>query len=114
MSACIFCKMLNGEVPVEKVYEDDAVIGFKDINPLADLHILFIHRQHHSDLVQMMDENSSSILAIMKAIVGYAHQTGIDKTGFRVVTNIGKSAGQSVFHAHFHVLSHSHLGTFGK
>ena len=114
MSDCIFCKIVKGEIPVEKVYQDEKVIGFKDIHPQAETHLLFVHKDHSADIVEMMENNPDAIKDVMNAISAHAKESGLCDRGFRIVTNVGESAGQSVFHAHFHVLSHARLGQFGK
>ncbi|OFZ23603.1 MAG: histidine triad nucleotide-binding protein [Bdellovibrionales bacterium RIFOXYA1_FULL_36_14] len=114
MIDCIFCKIVNGKIPAEIVFENDHVMAFRDIQPQAREHFLFIHKAHQADLVEMVHENPEGVLQIMKAIGEFSKKTKMKENGFRVVTNIGRSAGQSVFHTHFHVLSDNHLGRFGK
>jgi histidine triad (HIT) family protein len=105
MSDCIFCKIINGELPSEKVYESETVLGFKDISPSAEVHILFIHKNHSQNLNQMMGENSNDVMEVLRAITQYTAEEGLVERGYRVVTNIGPSVGQTVFHTHFHVLA---------
>jgi len=114
MIDCIFCKIVNGKIPAEIVFENDHVMAFRDIQPQAREHFLFIHKAHQADLVEMVHENPEGVLQIMKAISEFSKKTKMKENGFRVVTNIGRSAGQSVFHTHFHVLSDNQLGRFGK
>jgi len=111
---CIFCKIVNGNIPAEIVFENDNVLAFRDIQPQAREHFLFIHKTHQDDLVSMISENSQGLLQVISAISEFAKKTKLKENGFRIVTNIGRSAGQSVFHTHFHVLSDNHLGKFGK
>ncbi len=104
MSNCIFCKIANGEIPCSKVYEDENVLAFNDINPEAPVHILVIPKQHIQSVMDLNDKNISITLNIFDAIKKVAAQAGIDKDGFRVVTNIGANGGQTVGHLHYHVL----------
>ena len=104
LSNCIFCKIANGEIPCSKVYEDENVLAFNDINPEAPVHILVIPKQHIQSVMDLNDKNISITLDIFNAIKKVAAQAGIDKDGFRVVTNIGANGGQTVGHLHYHVL----------
>ncbi len=110
MSDCLFCKIINKDIPSEIVYEDNNVICFKDINPSAKIHLLFIHKTHSNDFIDLMNSDSSQIIDIMNAITIYTKENKIDQSGFRIVTNIGKEAGQCVFHTHFHLLAGEKLG----
>ena len=98
MSDCLFCKIVNGEIPSAKVYEDEYVYAFNDIDPKAPTHILFIPKQHIGSAAEIDDEK------IEEAISKVAKQSGFEN-GFRIVSNVGESAGQTVHHLHFHVLS---------
>lgn len=111
MSDCIFCKIISGDIPSEKVYEDDFVVGFKDLNPLAKIHNLFIHKEHSSNVNDMPSEQ---IAQIYKAISSFTKDCNLSSDGFRVVTNIGAHGGQTVFHTHFHVLGGEQLAGFGS
>lgn len=104
MSDCIFCKIAAGEIPSSLVYQDDKVIAFKDISPLAPVHILIIPKQHMDSVLDVNGENSSIVAHIFEKIVEIAEKAGIEKDGFRVVTNIGENGGQVVKHLHFHIL----------
>lgn len=104
MSDCLFCKIVNGEIPSSKVYEDDLVYAFNDIDPQAPSHILVIPKQHITSAAEIDSSNSSVVAHIFEVIAKIAKENGFDN-GFRVVSNIGDSAGQSVKHLHFHVLS---------
>ena len=99
---CIFCKIINNEIPSTKVYEDDLVVAFNDINPIAPVHILVIPKVHLESLMELEDD---ALLAhIFKVIKQIAKKKKIDMEGFRVVTNIGENGGQVVKHLHFHVM----------
>ncbi|OFZ25001.1 MAG: histidine triad nucleotide-binding protein [Bdellovibrionales bacterium RIFOXYB1_FULL_37_110] len=114
MTDCIFCKIIDGKIPAEIIFENEDVLAFRDIQSQAREHFLFIHKTHQKDLVEMVHENPDGLLQIMKAISEFSNKTKLKENGFRVVTNVGRNAGQSVFHTHFHVLSDNHLGKFGK
>jgi len=107
MSDCVFCKIINSQIPSKKVYEDENVFAFQDISPQAKNHILFVTKKHYPDVeaINQTDELNN----IFKAIAIVAKQLGVDKTGYRVVTNKGVDAGQTVFHVHFHMLSGQRL-----
>lgn len=110
MEDCIFCKIINGEIPSEKVYEDDKVIAFKDINPAAPIHILVIPKEHVQDVLAVNLENKEMISDIFLAINKIAKQLGIEEDGFRIINNCGKDAGQEVMHLHFHLLAGGKMG----
>lgn len=107
MEDCIFCKIVKGEIPSTKVYEDENVYAFKDINPAAPIHVLVIPKEHTTNI---LDTKSETIVKIFEAINKIAEQLGIDKDGFRVINNCGKDAGQEVMHVHFHMLAGRVLG----
>lgn len=100
---CIFCKIVNGEIPSSKVYEDDQVLAFNDINPAAPVHILVIPKKHIESAVALNDEDNELIAHIFKVIRLIAKEQGLDN-GFRLVSNIGEDGGQTVKHLHFHIL----------
>ncbi len=101
---CLFCKITAGEIPSTKVYEDDKVLAFKDINPLAPVHILVIPKNHIDGAMDITSENSAVVAHIFEVIPKIAKEQGIDGNGFRVVTNCGENGCQSVKHLHFHIL----------
>lgn len=101
---CIFCKIAAGEIPSTKVYEDDKVLAFKDINPLAPVHILVIPKTHIESASEITADNSAVVAHIFEVIAKIAKEQGIDKDGFRVVSNCGENGCQSVKHLHFHIL----------
>ena len=104
MNDCLFCKIIKGEIPSDKVYEDELCYAFKDIAPTAPTHILVIPKVHIAKLDEVTPENSGVIAHIYEVIAKLAEELDL-KDGFRVVTNCGESAGQSVFHIHFHLLA---------
>lgn len=111
MSDCLFCKIAGKEINSKIVYENDYVIAFNDINPVAPIHVLVIPKIHIVDLNEIADENQKYILECMKAIKEVAKITGIYNTGYRVVSNVGEDGGQVVHHLHFHVIGGKNLGT---
>ena len=110
---CLFCKIAKGDIPSTKVFENDNVLGFVDIHPQAKTNLLFVHKTHTKDINEM-SLNPTSIGQIFQAISEYTQSQELDQNGFRVVTNLGKNAGQTVFHTHFHVVSGETLGRFGS
>lgn len=110
MENCIFCKIINREIPSKIVYEDDKVIAFNDVNPAAPIHILVIPKKHIETLLDVTEEDSNLIAYIYKIINKIAVQEGFAEKGFRVITNCGKDSGQEVKHIHFHVLAGKKLG----
>lgn len=105
MDDCVFCKIVKGEIPSSKVYEDDKVLAFKDINPIAPVHVLVIPKKHISSLNDVNSDNSELIAHVFEVISKIAKELGIDKEGFRVISNCGEAAGQTVPHIHFHLLA---------
>ena len=101
MSDCLFCKIIAGEIPGDKVYESDKVYAFRDINPQAPVHVLVVPKQHMANILECDAETAAAVTEAVRAI---AAQEGVDRTGFRVCTNCGKHACQSVEHLHFHLL----------
>jgi histidine triad (HIT) family protein len=100
---CLFCKIINGDIPSKKVYEDEAVYAFEDINPNAAVHVLVVPKLH-IDSVDCVDcENIAAVAEVMKAIPKVAKLCGL-VNGYRVITNVGEDGGQSVKHLHFHIL----------
>jgi len=110
MEDCIFCKIIKGEIPSTKVYEDDNVLAFKDINPAAPIHILVVPKQHIENVLEINEGNKKILEDVFLAINKIAKKLGIDKDGFRVITNCGKDSGQEVMHLHFHILAGAKLG----
>lgn len=101
---CIFCKIAQGEIPSNKVYEDEDVLAFHDLNPEAPVHILVIPKKHITNLETATAEDQMLLGKIMLTIQQIAREQGIAETGYRVVSNIGAQGGQTVMHMHFHLL----------
>ena len=108
MDNCLFCRIIAGEIPSTKVYEDDAVFAFRDINPQAPTHVLVLPRRHIASLAQTDDADDATLAACLRACRRVAAQEGLTG-GFRVVSNSGKDACQTVQHLHFHVLGGTQL-----
>ena len=105
---CIFCRIIAGEIPSTKVYEDELVYAFRDINPQAPTHILVIPKEHLASVNEVTAENSSVVAHIFEVIPVIAAQEGL-ANGYRVVSNCGPDAGQTVNHLHFHILGGQEL-----
>lgn len=108
MTDCLFCKIIAGEIPSKKVYEDESVFAFYDINPQAPVHILVIPKEHIQSAAQITQENSAVVSHIFEVIAKIAKEQNFGN-GFRVVTNCGEHAGQTVGHLHFHILGGKQL-----
>ena len=103
---CIFCKIIAGDIPSAKVYDDEFVYAFRDINPQAPTHVLIVPKKHMANVMECDNETMGHILDAAKAI---AKAEGVTENGFRLVTNCGTGAGQTVFHLHFHLLGGKQL-----
>ena len=110
MDNCIFCKIINGEIPSTKVYEDDEILAFNDINPAAPIHILVIPKKHITSLATMEKEDEKIIGKIYSVINKIAEEQNFKDEGYRVIVNCGKNGGQEVMHLHFHILGGKQLG----
>ena len=106
---CLFCKIAAGDIPSTKVYEDGNVYAFRDINPQAPTHILVIPREHIASAGELDGENSVHAARCLEAAAKIARQEGLDN-GFRLISNCGPDAGQTVPHLHFHILAGKKLG----
>lgn len=105
MSDCIFCKILKGEIPSSKVYEDDLVYAFNDISPAAPVHVLIIPKEHIESANALNEEHSALLGHIVLVAAKIAKSLGVSEEGYRIINNCGKNAGQTVFHLHFHLLA---------
>ena len=104
MEDCLFCKIARGEIPGQKVYEDERVLAFRDISPQAPTHVLIIPKTHISGLDGLDGAENEVLAALLRAANTVARMEGVDKSGYRLVSNMGPDACQSVKHLHFHVL----------
>ncbi len=104
MAECIFCQIVAGAIPTKKIYEDEQVIAFDDINPQARVHMLVIPKRHVVSLDDTQESDAALLGQLMGVCAKMARERGLAESGYRVVTNIGREAGQTVFHLHLHVL----------
>src|ERR1017187_5487247 len=102
---CLFCKIVDGRIPSDKIYEDENVIAFKDISPMAPVHYLFIPKKHYSSLAHVPVDEAGVMADIFKAIIKVTNEKGIADDGYRSAINTGLRGGQSVFHLHVHVMA---------
>ena len=103
MDTCIFCKIINKEIPARIVYEDEHILAFEDINPQAPIHILLIPKDHFASLNELPEDKQHVIGHIFTKARDIAAEKGIKDRGYRIVLNTGKDSGQDVFHIHFHL-----------
>ena len=109
MSECIFCKIISGEIPSQRVYEDDYVFAFRDISPQAPVHILVVPKEHITSAAEITPANSYLAARCFEIIAKLAKDEGLNN-GFRAITNVGADGGQTVPHLHFHILGGKPLG----
>ncbi len=108
MADCLFCKIVAGEIPSSKIYEDDFVLAFKDIDPKAPFHAIIIPKEHISSADEITAENSGLIAKVFEAVAIISRQENLEN-GYRVVNNCGVDGGQTVHHIHFHLLARRNL-----
>lgn len=104
MDDCLFCKIADGRIPSDRVYEDDEVVAFRDIDPQAPVHVLVIPRRHIESADALTAADAATVMAMFAAAQRVARALGVAESGYRLVTNIGADAGQSVPHLHLHLL----------
>ncbi len=107
---CLFCKIIRGEIPSKKVYENEFVYAFHDINPVAPVHVIVVPKSHIESANAVDKNNSESIKHIFEAIPEMADILGVKDDGYRVITNIGENGGQTIKHLHFHIIGGKKLG----
>ncbi len=110
---CLFCKIIAGQIPSNKVYSDEQMVAFRDINPTAPHHILIVPRKHIVDIAHATAEDQSLLGDLLLQAGEIAKNEGLDERGFRIVINTGKDGGQTVFHLHVHVLGGRQLRALG-
>lgn len=110
MEDCLFCKIVKKEIPSDIIYEDDDVLAFKDIHPVAPIHVLVIPKRHISMVTELTEEDGELLGKIYSAINYVAEKEGIKEKGFRIIINCGEDGGQAIGHLHFHVLGGKKLG----
>jgi histidine triad (HIT) family protein len=109
MKDCIFCKIVRGEIPSNVVFENDDVLAFEDINPMAPVHVVVIPKKHIATLMDVTGDEMGTMGSIISAVQEVAKIKGIDEKGFRMVVNCNEEGGQLVFHLHIHVLGGKRL-----
>jgi len=107
---CLFCKILDGEIPAELIYESDTAVAFRDVNPQAPTHVLVIPRKHIATINDIEQDDQEIIGSLYTAAREVAAKEGIADDGYRAVVNCGEGAGQTVFHIHLHVLGGRQMG----
>ena len=110
MENCIFCKIAAKQIPATVVYEDESVLAFHDIHPVAPVHVLIIPKIHRENVMGLGEEDSAVLFAVHAAAKKVAEKLGIAEKGFRLITNCGPDAGQTVFHLHYHLIGGRDLG----
>ena len=102
---CLFCKIINGDIPAEIIYQDDDVLGFKDVNPQAPTHVLFVPKRHIATVNDLAAEDAELVGKLFLAAKKVAAEIGFEDEGYRLVMNCNAGAGQTVFHIHLHMLA---------
>lgn len=110
MEDCIFCKIIDRKIPSTIVYEDDKVLAFKDISPVAPVHVVIVPKQHIANVNALTSENVSILGDIHLAAKKIAEEVGVADKGYRLINNCGEDAGQTVFHLHYHLIGGLKLG----
>jgi histidine triad (HIT) family protein len=108
--SCLFCRIIAGEIPSSKVFEDAELFAFNDINPQAPLHVLIVPRKHIATTNNLTIEDEALVGKLIRAAAAIATEKGYDQRGYRTVLNCNSEAGQTVFHIHLHLLAGRHLG----
>jgi histidine triad (HIT) family protein len=111
MSDCLFCKIVEGEIPGEIVYQDDKLLVFKDIYPKAETHLLLIPKEHYTDLIDIAEKKPQTLSYMMQNIPAIAKKLNLNN-GFRTIINTGKGSGQIIFHLHAHIMAGNNLPGF--
>ena len=111
MEDCLFCKIIKGEVSSDKIYEDEYVYCFKDINPVAPIHILIVPKKHINSLTDLSVADKEYVWKIHESMNKIAEKQGFKDNGYRIIVNCGENAGQEVMHLHYHLLSGTKLGS---
>jgi histidine triad (HIT) family protein len=110
MSDCVFCKIINREIPSQIVYEDKDIIAFKDIQPVAPVHVLLVTKTHIESIKDINEDNGNLIISLHLAANKVAQKMGIYDKGYRLINNCGTDAGQTVKHIHYHLIGGKCLG----
>lgn len=104
MSDCIFCKVIKGELPSTKIYEDKEILAFKDIHPVAPVHILVVPKKHFRSLIEVKDRDKKLLGKLLLTARNMGEKLGISKGGYKIIINNGEESGQLVFHLHIHLI----------
>lgn len=110
MSACIFCRIIEGSIPAKIVYQDEHTLAFDDINPQAPVHTLVIPKRHVASVQELGEGDQMLLGRLLLTCARIAGDKGLSESGFRFVANTGRDGGQTVFHLHFHVMGGRHMG----
>ena len=110
MEDCVFCKIIKGEIPSDKVYEDEDILAFNDINPATPIHVLIIPKKHIENLMEFKPEDYKLMEKILGTVQKVAKKMGVEEKGFRLIANCGPDSGQEVMHVHFHMLAGEKMG----
>lgn len=110
MTDCLFCKIVDGKIPCDKVYEDDQILAFKDIHPKGPVHLLFVPKKHYATLNDIPEEDLNIVSHIFRNIQKLAEKFGVAQSGFRALVNTNRDSGQEVFHVHWHLIGGKPLG----
>ncbi len=110
MADCIFCKIVSGEIPAEVVWQDDHVLVFRDIRPLAPVHVLIVPRVHRETFADLTDADAPVLTSLARAVREVAEAEGVARSGYRLISNTGPDGGQEVMHLHVHLIGGRPLG----
>lgn len=110
MEDCVFCKIIKKEIPSKIVFENDLVIAFEDLNPVAPVHILIVPKKHIKSAMELTEEDAKYLSEVFLVAKQIATEKGISESGFRIINNCGEDAGQTVKHIHFHLIGGKELG----
>lgn len=110
MDDCMFCRIARGEMPADVVFSDERVVAFRDINPVAPVHVLVVPRKHIPSVMELTAADAPILTAVFEACKRVAVEEGIAERGMRILTNVGEEAGQLVMHLHFHLLGGREIG----
>ena len=103
-SGCVFCRIVGGQLPAQVVHESDRVMAFRDLNPQAPVHLLLIPKEHVESVAELEERHGDALAELFLSAAHLAKAEGVDRSGWRIVSNVGPDAGQSVAHLHFHLL----------
>jgi histidine triad (HIT) family protein len=108
--SCLFCEIVAGRIPAKVVYQDDAVLAFRDVNPQGPVHVLVVPRRHITSLLELTEQDDAVVGSLVRRARDIAREQGLGERGFRLVFNFGDDAGYSVYHIHLHLVGGRKLG----